>query len=643
MIHPFHLSAILHPKFFIMKWFFGSLILLVFAFRFPYDQANLAVLDPYGKPIPMAKVDFFKGHSLVRTFRTDANGRSKLRDLANDTYTVVITKHSYQTTKVLGVVLAPNNQAISLVVKSCLSGLSESIVVNWRSLGEYDKDKDSGRKSKSRPLPVAMESVVPSEVAKKRASASLAYASTAVGTADGVIKDDKVGIEEGRPVSAGQLTAGEYNELDNWGHWKGLLDAEFKSFTQSWSMQFRDRIALQLIGNRQQALVDRAVRLCNAKGQALWEARTDNRGKAELWAAPFQSQAQQNAGAYEIFVQNDRRQWTMISSPEQGILINGDLNVLRLDADCTPASTNADVVFVVDATGSMGDEISYLKSELLDVAARIEGSNPKCNLRMGSLFYRDVSDEYLVQSSALSTGHALTAAFIKNQNAGGGGDFPEAVHAALDEAIYHQPWSQSAVARIIFLVLDAPPHQNAEVTSELQAQIRAAARAGIRIIPVTASGIDRSTEFLMKSFAVATGATYTFLTDHSGIGNGHLAPTADKFDVEKLNDLLVRIVNQSIRVDACDQQAVVALPEILEQALCTFFPNPTTDAVNIQLNTAIDEIALLASDGQVIKRLEQPAAGNYRWYLKNLPGATYIIRFTYKGRQESKQLVVVSS
>ncbi len=612
-------------------------------FPVPYDQANLVVSDPYGKPIPMAKVDFFKGHSLVKTFVTDAKGCGRLRDLTNDTYTVVITKHSYQTTKVLDVVVAPPKQTISLVVKPCLSGLSESIVVNWRSIGEYDKDKASGRESKPRLLPVAMECGVSSEVAKKRASAPLAYATIAVGSSDRVIKDDRVAIEEGKPGSAGQLTAGEYNELDNWGHWKGLLDAEFKSFAQSWSMQFRDRIAVQLVGNRQQALVDRAVRLCDGKGQTLWEARTDNRGKAELWAAPFQSQAQQNAGAYEIFVQNDRMQWTLISSPKQGILINGDLNVLRLDADCTPASTNADVVFVVDATGSMGDEISYLKSELLDVASRIEGSNIKCNLRMGSVFYRDVSDEYLVQSSALSTGHALTAAFIKNQNAGGGGDFPEAVHAALDEAIYHQPWSQSAVARIIFLVLDAPPHQNQEVTSELQAQIRDAARAGIRIIPVTASGIDRSTEYLMKTFAVATGATYTFLTDHSGIGNGHLAPTADKFDVEKLNDLLVRIVNQSIRVDPCDQQAVIAIPEIPEHALCTFFPNPTTDAVDIQLNTAIDEVALLASNGQVIKRLEQPAAGNYRWYLKNLPGATYVIRFTHNGKQESRQLVVVSS
>jgi hypothetical protein len=249
----------------------------------------------------------------------------------------------------------------------------------------------------------------------------------------------------------------------------------------------------------------------------------------------------------------------------------------------------------------------------------------------------------LVHSSALSSGHEKTASFIKNQNAGGGGDFPEAVHSALEEAIYQQPWATDAVARIIFLVLDAPPHQNAEVTSELQAQIRAAAKAGIRIIPVTASGIDRATEFLMKTFAVATGATYTFLTDHSGIGNGHLAPTADKFDVEKLNDLLVRIVNQSISVDACDQRSAAELQATTELAHCSFFPNPTVDMVNIQLTAAIDEIALLSSSGQVIKRLEQPAAGNYRWYLKNLPGATYILRFTHKGKQESKQLVLVSS
>ena len=36
---------------------------------------------------------------------------------------------------------------------------------------------------------------------------------------------------------------------------------------------------------------------------------------------------------------------------------------------------NADILFVVDATGSMGDEIEYLKSELMDVTRRVKEEN----------------------------------------------------------------------------------------------------------------------------------------------------------------------------------------------------------------------------------------------------------------------------
>ena len=68
----------------------------------------------------------------------------------------------------------------------------------------------------------------------------------------------------------------------------------------------------------------------------------------------------------------------------------------------------------------------------------------------------------------------------------------------------------------------------------LQNSIRAAAQKGIRIVPLSASGINKDTEFLMKFFGLATNGTYTFLTDHSGIGGKHLEPTTDEYKVEAL-------------------------------------------------------------------------------------------------------------
>ena len=70
--------------------------------------------------------------------------------------------------------------------------------------------------------------------------------------------------------------------------------------------------------------------------------------------------------------------------------------------------------------------------------------------------------------------------------------------------------------------------------------------AGVRIIPVASSGINKETEFLLRSMSISTGGRYVFLTDDSGIGGGHIEPTVGDYDVEKLNDLMVKVATEYI-------------------------------------------------------------------------------------------------
>ncbi len=76
----------------------------------------------------------------------------------------------------------------------------------------------------------------------------------------------------------------------------------------------------------------------------------------------------------------------------------------------------------------------------------------------------------------------------------------------------------------------------------MQKAIKHAAEKGIKVIPISASGIEKDTEFLMRFFAISTNGTYTFLTDDSGIGDSHLKPTTGKYDVEYLNELMLRLI-----------------------------------------------------------------------------------------------------
>ena len=132
------------------------------------------------------------------------------------------------------------------------------------------------------------------------------------------------------------------------------------------------------------------------------------------------------------------------------------------------------------------------------------------------------------------------------QSSDGGGDWEEAVEEALADAIFEHQWSPGARARLLFLVLDAPPHDNPANRASLQQSIEEAAAMGIRVIPLAASGVDKNTEFLLRNLDIATGATYTFLTDHSGIGGPHIEPSIGDYDVELLNDLLVRLIVESL-------------------------------------------------------------------------------------------------
>jgi hypothetical protein len=199
---------------------------------------------------------------------------------------------------------------------------------------------------------------------------------------------------------------------------------------------------------------------------------------------------------------------------------------------------------VVDATGSMGDELEFLKTELLDVIERVKDDNPNVSLYTSSVFYRDENDQYVTRVSPFTNSVQTTINFIKDQKADGGGDYPEAVHTALEKAIGELQWSYTARTRLLFLVLDAPPHYTTSVIQSIQESIALAAEKGIKIIPVTASGIDKKTEFLMRFFAISTNGTYVFITDHSGVGNSHLEPTVGEYQVEFLNNLMVRLINK---------------------------------------------------------------------------------------------------
>ncbi len=333
----------------------------------------------------------------------------------------------------------------------------------------------------------------------------------------------------------GVITAGEWNDLDNWDFWKEVLDRDtIKTFPGLWGFYTNNRFSVILrdAGNR---LVHNA-RLILRNGSNSFTGVTDNFGKAEIFPGLYT--AGYGNSSFQLTAHYRGVAYDLGSVSLSSLQVTKNLPVAKV------VDPTLDIQFVVDATGSMGDEISYLKTELNDVISRAGVQLPGVQIRMGSVFYRDHGDDYLVRKAPFTTEVGSLISFIRDQSAGGGGDTPEAVEEALDESINKQDWSAQAVNRLLFLVLDAPPHNEPAVMNKLKAAVKSAQEKGIRIIPVTASGIDRPTEFLMRFLSISTSGTYVFITNHSGIGNDHLKPTVGNYQVEYLNNLMVRLITK---------------------------------------------------------------------------------------------------
>jgi len=200
-----------------------------------------------------------------------------------------------------------------------------------------------------------------------------------------------------------------------------------------------------------------------------------------------------------------------------------------------------DVALVIDTTGSMGDEIQYLKLEFRNIAATIAASYPNAEQRWSLVAYRDAGDAYVVRAFDFETELQTFQANLGAQAAGGGGDFPEAPDEALS-ALTELAWrSDPATARLAFWVADAPNHP--EKVESMATAIRDVGSLGIHVYPVASSGIDEVTELTMRTTAELTGGRYLFLTDDSGVGGAHKEPTIPCYFVTKLDRAIVRMVD----------------------------------------------------------------------------------------------------
>ena len=208
-----------------------------------------------------------------------------------------------------------------------------------------------------------------------------------------------------------------------------------------------------------------------------------------------------------------------------------------------------DVLFLLDATGSMGDEIDRLKATIDTVAQRVAALDPAPDVRFAMTLYRDEGDAFVTANYDFTGDIAEFQSALADVVADGGGDYPEALDEGLADALAKPSWRDPADAvQLIFVVADAPPQVGRQVPVPYTDSVRAAVERGIKIFPIASSESDDQAEAVFRQLAQATGAPFVFLSNGAAGAATGGSTDIQSTDYEELalDELVVRLIAEEL-------------------------------------------------------------------------------------------------
>jgi len=337
----------------------------------------------------------------------------------------------------------------------------------------------------------------------------------------------------------GPVTAGV---VDDNADFTSYLAFRNRTRVQHRARDIRERYLLEVKDSRGHGIADAEVAVQGTSGHAMW-ARTDAAGQVWLHPNAFDPARSQQ---YEIAVRKDGRQ-------SFSRLARGQKSAVEVTLEARPAEPRArlDLVFLVDATGSMADEIDKLKATLHSISAEVSRLPSQPDICFGLVAYRDKGDAFLLRSHDLTHDvDGFLRSALNPLRAAAGGDYPEAMNEALHETVHNLSWRGDGATRMVVLLADAPPHLDYG-GPYYDDDMVAALGKGIKIFGVGASGLDKQGEFIQRQIAQYTGGQFVFLTyanahdPASGPGR-ETVHDVKNYSVDTLDRLIVRLVSQEL-------------------------------------------------------------------------------------------------
>ncbi len=216
-----------------------------------------------------------------------------------------------------------------------------------------------------------------------------------------------------------------------------------------------------------------------------------------------------------------------------------------------PSSVPLDIVFILDTTGSMGEEIERLKATIEIIKDNLDLANPRPRIRFGLVLYRDRGDEYITRKYPLTEDLKKFQSYLAGAYADGGGDTPEDLEAALAAALDTRMNWNSKGSRLAFIITDAPAHAYMEGIPYSESAEQARVR-GIKIHSIGTGGLDISGEYQLRQVAQRSRGKYIFLTyGEKGESEGGTAGavshhTGANWTADRLEAIIIRLAKEEI-------------------------------------------------------------------------------------------------
>lgn len=318
---------------------------------------------------------------------------------------------------------------------------------------------------------------------------------------------------------------------------------QFKDQVESLPLQIDERIMIKVKDKNQKPIANALISISD--GENLLVSGKTYADGSFLFFPLEASKKDQNFKA-QITVADQVKELDIARQGKREIIVS-----LKKDRE-VEKNMPMDIVFILDTTGSMGEEIERLKNTIEIINMNIKSFSSKPAVRFGLVLYRDREEDYITKIVPLTDNLERFQAELNKVEADGGGDEPEDLQAALKDSMQQIKWNKNGI-KMAFIITDAPIHLDySDETYTYQNAVKDAQKLGVKIFSIGTGGLNINGEYILRQIAQYTYGKYIFLTygekgESEGGKPGSVSHhTGANYQTDRLETIIIRFAKDEL-------------------------------------------------------------------------------------------------